>query len=87
MVVHEVKILPKFFNDVVFGSKSFEIRKDDRPGSYQIGDRMRLKEYDVCKGYTGRWYLVEITYKIKDFNGLIEGYCVLGIRPLCGVVI
>lgn len=87
MKIHECKIWPQYFNDIVYGSKSFEIRKDDREGGYQVGERMRLYEFDMIKGYTGRWYLVEITYKIKDVDGLIGGYCVLGIKPLCGVVI
>lgn len=86
MTIHEVKILPKFFNDIVYGSKNFELRKDDRPGGYQVGDTLKLNEYSLTKGFTGRWFTAEITYKIKDFDGLVKGYCILGIKPLCGIV-
>ena len=30
-MIHELKILPKYFADVISGNKTFEIRKFDRP--------------------------------------------------------
>ena len=86
MKIHKLKIRPQFFNDIAFGRKTFELRKDDRVGGYQVGDRLKLMEYNSEKGYTGRWYMVEITYKLAGFSGLIDGYCLLGIKPLCGIV-
>lgn len=34
-VIHEVKILPKYFEEVQSGAKTFEYRKDDR--GYKVG--------------------------------------------------
>lgn len=41
---HELKIHPKFYCRVADGSKTFEIRNDDR--GYQPGDTVLLKEWD-----------------------------------------
>jgi ASC-1-like (ASCH) protein len=43
MKIHELKILPQYFNDVQDGSKNFEIRKNDR--GFAVGDKIILKEY------------------------------------------
>lgn len=40
--IHELKILPEYFEAVVSGNKRFEIRKDDR--NYKKGDILRLNE-------------------------------------------
>lgn len=79
---HELKILPEYFAAVKDGSKTFEIRKNDR--DYMVGDYILLKEYDKNTGYTGNEILVEITYMItsEQFDGLKDGYCVLGIELL-----
>lgn len=53
---HELKILPKYFNRVLDGSKTFEVRNNDR--DFQAGDTVLLQEYDPqLEGgarYTGR---------------------------------
>lgn len=47
---HELKILPPYFEAVIDGRKTFEIRKDDR--GFQAGDTVTLREYDPeYKGY------------------------------------
>lgn len=47
---HELKTLPSFFDAVIGGRKTFEIRKDDR--GFQAGDTVTLREYDPSyKGY------------------------------------
>ncbi len=50
MKIHELKILPEYYDAVRFGDKRFEIRKNDR--DYHTGDILRLKEWDG-KQYTG----------------------------------
>lgn len=75
MKVHELKILPEYYNAQIEGKKNFEIRKNDR--NYQIGDEIYLREYDpINKKYTGRRILVKVTY-ITDYKQR-EGYVVLG---------
>ena len=41
---HELKIWPQYFERVRDGSKTFEIRKNDR--GFQFGDEVVLREYD-----------------------------------------
>lgn len=43
-MTHELKILPKYFEDVMTGKKNFEIRKNDR--DFKVGDYLLLKEYE-----------------------------------------
>lgn len=73
--IHELKILPEYFEAVVSGDKRFEIRKNDR--NYKKGDILRLNEYQDGQ-YTGRFHVVEITY-ITDYAQQ-DGYVVLGIK-------
>ncbi len=79
---HVLKCWPQFMPRIASGQKTFEIRKNDR--DYQVGDRLRLCEYDpktsVQWAYEGRHpqLLAEITYMSSAFQQ--EGYVVLGIR-------
>ncbi|MDM3979211.1 DUF3850 domain-containing protein [Enterococcus faecalis] len=73
--IHELKILPEYFEAVVSGNKRFEIRKNDR--NYKKGDILRLNEYQDGQ-YTGDVHVAEITY-ITDYAQQ-EGYVVLGIK-------
>lgn len=47
MIVHELKIWPKFYRRVADGSKTFEVRNNDR--DYQRGDGVILNEWDPEK--------------------------------------
>lgn len=79
---HCIKLDTKFFGDVVSGVKTFELRYDDR--GYQVGDVLEMSE--VLNGdLTGRVVRVAITYKLSDYPGLEENYCILGIEHLGGV--
>lgn len=78
MKLHELKILPQYYEKVTSGEKRFEIRKDDR--NFKVGDLIRLSEFE--NEYTGRNCLVEIIYKLDGGNyGLEKGYCILSIKP------
>ena len=41
---HDLKIWPKFYQRVKDGSKTFEVRNNDR--SFQMGDTVTLREWD-----------------------------------------
>ncbi len=43
-MIHELKIWPQYYCRVADGSKTFEIRKNDR--AFQSGDTVILKEWD-----------------------------------------
>lgn len=63
--VHHLKILPEYFEAVVKGEKTFEIRKNDR--DYCVDDELFLNEFDLVKQeYTGRKTKVIVTY-ITDY--------------------
>lgn len=79
-MLHKLKILPKWFEDVIAGRKQFEIRKNDR--NFQVGDEMLLQEWEDGH-YTGREILKTIGYIYCGDGafGLSEGYCILGMEP------
>lgn len=76
-LTHELKIHPTYFQEVINGNKTFEIRKNDR--DYSVGDVLFLNEYDPDKKiYTGRRTRVKITY-ITNY-AQAEDYIVIGIK-------
>ncbi len=77
MKIHEIKLYSCYFDDVLSGKKSFELRKNDR--DYYEGDYLILKEIDN-EGLTGRQLKVEVSYLLQDYDGLLDGYCILGIK-------
>lgn len=80
MTEHELKILPEFFDAVVHGVKTFELRKNDR--NFAVGDILLLKEWK--HEYTGREVYVRVKYILKDciFAGLIPGYVIMAITVI-----
>lgn len=46
-MTHELKIWPQYYCRVADGSKTFEVRKNDR--GFQPGDTVILKEYDPAE--------------------------------------
>lgn len=81
VAVHQLKILPQYFQAVWSGIKTFELRKDDR--DYQVGDILALREWDGEK-YTGSAIRVKVTYILQNAEkyGLKDGYVIMGIRHL-----
>ena len=79
-MIHELKIAPQYFADVLSGEKQFEVRKFDRP--FHKGDLLALNEYNAeTKCYTGRSCLVYIDYLFNDSDYVKSGYVILGIKP------
>lgn len=77
---HALKILPKYFKELVECRKNFELRKKDR--DYRIGDILELNEFDGDK-YTGNSLLYEITYILNGGEyGLDKDYVILSIQEL-----
>jgi hypothetical protein len=85
MKTHHLKIWPQWFDAIRLGSKSYEIRYDDR--GFNVGDRLVLEEFKAGVGeYTGRTIEKRVVYisrgdDAEAFGGLREGYAVLGIGP------
>ena len=94
---HELKVEPPYYDALADGSKTFEVRKNDR--GFQAGDFLSLSEWvprqcksryckhdlRLCDGYTDRNLWVRVTYVYHGdprFGGLEPGYAVLGISKL-----
>lgn len=77
---HTVKCWPELFKAIVHDLKTFDLRKDDRPGGYQPGDFIVFEEFNPdTKEYTGEKTTRRIIYKLENFDGLMPGYCILGL--------
>lgn len=77
----EVKCLPEYYEAVQSGVKSWELRFDDR--NYDVGDLLILREWKDGV-YTGRRLTTKITYILKDFAGLKDGWAILSVKKLGG---
>lgn len=77
-MTHDLKIWPEFFQPVVTGVKTFEVRRDDR--TYAQGDTLRLREFEPTQGYTGREVSRAVTYVLRDYSaGLRDGFVCLAL--------
>lgn len=65
-MTHELKVLPAYFEAILDGRKTAEVRYNGDRG-FQAGDEVVFIEYDGDKGYfegnfSGRKILAKITY-------------------------
>ena len=68
MKIHKVKIWPEYFRAVQDGSKTFEVRNDDR--GYIKGDTIVLREWNPANSkYTGYslTFTIGYVYAVDDF--------------------
>ncbi|MBX4216084.1 DUF3850 domain-containing protein [Candidatus Parcubacteria bacterium] len=71
--LHELKILPEFFAEVLAGRKRSEIRRiDDR--EFAEGDQLKLCEWTGSR-YTGRAIVAQIT-NITQLNDVCTAYAI-----------
>lgn len=77
--VHNIRIGKTFFEDAVSGKKTFTIRKNDR--NYKVGDILEKMEFDDGKN-TGRTLRQEVVYMLEDYTGLVDGYCIMGVKNI-----
>lgn len=75
---HSLKILPEFFEPVVDGRKTFEVRYNDR--DFQVGDILNLREFNNGE-YTGASFDVEVTYILGNPKYCLENWVTMGIKP------
>ena len=76
-MIHELKILPKYFDDIRYGKKRFELRRNDR--DFKVGDYLALNEFGIS--YTGRTELVKVVYILntKDVMEASDEFVVMSI--------
>ena len=78
MTTHQLKCWPEYFTAIAHDLKTFDLRKDDR--GYAAGDIIEFEEFRPGVGeYTGRTATRRVVYVLKDFDGLMPGYCILGL--------
>ena len=87
MTTHELKSWPEFFEPVLSGKKTFELRKDDR--RYAVGDVLWLREWEPNTAkYSGRDVRKRVTYVLQGigtggippYHGLLRGYSILSLE-------
>lgn len=72
----ELKILPKFYNDILYKDKRFEVR-DITDRTFRLGDLVLLREY-YNREYTDREYIIKIIYILKDPKYCKDNTCIFG---------
>jgi ASC-1-like (ASCH) protein len=79
-MIHELKTWPSFWEAVYNGTKTFEVRKNDR--DFKKGDTLILQEWDTENmDYTSRWLSCKVIYVLHGGNfGIEEGYVVMSIK-------
>lgn len=81
MKIHELKIDPKYYKEVLAGFKKVELRFNDR--NFRMGDILYLNEFNpTTKRYTGGQVRRKITQVYKDLPGLKENYVLLQMEKL-----
>lgn len=85
MTTHDLKVWPSFFTALLDGSKTFEVRQDDR--GYQVGDVLRLREYSPGPDeYTGREINRRVSYLLSGDEvmgyafGIKSGFVAMGLQ-------
>ena len=84
-MIHDLKILPQYFDAVLSGDKTFEVRSiKDR--TFNLGDTLRLREWHYSAeiagangGYSGREISVQVTYILPGITYKGDEAVVMGI--------
>lgn len=84
MTTHRLKVFIKYADAIMDGTKTFEIRKNDR--GYEVGDKI---VFDVvtndgyfvgaAAGHPLNGAIYRIDYILDDFEGLAQKYVALAI--------
>lgn len=77
MKTHELKTLTGYYQAVKNGTKTFEVRYNDR--DFKVGDILILKEYDGTN-YSGDFIKMKITFVLDNKDYCKDGFVVLGIK-------
>lgn len=80
-MLHKLKTLPKYYEAIIKGDKTFEVRIDDR--DYQVNDTLILQKFNNNQ-YLYDDYEVKIIYILgrnEDEKMFVpQGYVILGIK-------
>lgn len=81
-VVHMLKCVQPYFDEVKLGRKPFELRRADR--DFRMFDTCWFREFDAATGEYGRGeHLARIGYILDDYRGALDpDYVIFGLIPL-----
>ena len=80
-MIHELKILTQYFEQICKNEKTFEVRKDDR--EFHTGDFLFLREWDAeASFYTGREIMAKVTSHLRNSPWVKEKHIIMSIRVL-----
>lgn len=80
MQKHELKTWPQYFQAVWNGTKTFEVRLNDR--NFEVGDMLVLLEWDPeSNEWTGSGVCKRVTYVLDAAEFVKEGFVVMGLAP------
>ena len=77
-MIHSLKTEPKYFEAVLSGKKTFELRKNDR--DFRVGDYLALNEWDGH--YPGASLMAKVTWMMNpnDIMTCQGNYAILSIE-------
>lgn len=79
IMTHALKTWPQYWKAIANGTKTFEVRKNDR--NFQVGEKLILQEFDPKEGYSGGEIEREISFILEGGQfGIKKGYCVIGLK-------
>lgn len=83
MRTHQLKTWPAFYQAIIDGTKTFEVREDDR--GYAVGDTLELCEWEpsnaLTGSYTGREAHCLVTYILPGGRwGIAPNTVVMGFK-------
>ena len=80
--IHYLKTWPEYFQAILDGHKTFDVRKEDDKG-FEIGDILYLKEYlPESEAYTGRHLRRYVSYVLRGpAFGIEENTVVMALLP------
>lgn len=74
------KIKQEFFEEILKGNKTFELRKEDDV-RYEEGDILILEEMKtIVGGITGRFAISRIGFVLRHFEGLSDDYAIISLK-------
>jgi len=84
MKTHHLKCWPDYYTAVADGTKTFECCKNDR--DYKVGDVLVIAEYNPGQmpqegAYTGNVSVRLVTFILSQFEGVTEGFIIMGMVP------
>ncbi len=78
MTIHTLKCWPEYFEPLISGAKTLDLRLDDR--GYVVGDILHSREWEpMLHSYSGRECWHRVTHIVRNYEGLRPGYVAMSV--------